>query len=361
MAVVVCHWTAIFPPMYGIAPPVTVVLAGYFGVELFFVLSGFLIGRLLFEIAAEDPTLRGWFIFMVRRWMRTLPLYYVWLGVLLLAIPPQTHFMSHLLSYATMTQNLAWPMPQDEWFNETWSLTIEEWFYLLFSATLIGAVAITRSQRVIWFVIGAFIALPLLARLLSPPPANFEHDMYHVAAFRLDAIAYGVALGRLHMSGSRLFLYPGALRLLGIALVGCFWIQDCTGVWFGLQRMPYFNLQFIGVSIGFCLFLAGLQGVRGHGGVFDRVIAQGSRISYGLYIMHLAIINRVLAFTAVHGYGRVFATVVALPLIFAVPYLSYRFFEAPILARRPRQRRHPAMVGRHSGAAVPVENVPAQG
>ncbi len=364
LGVVVCHLAAIFPPMYGLAPPVPVMLAGYFGVELFFALSGFLIGRLLFEIAETDPSPRGWFIFMVRRWMRTLPLYYVWLGVLLVAIPPRAHLLAHLVGYATMTQNLAWPMPADGWFNETWSLTIEEWFYLLFSATLIGAVAIARSQRAIWFVIGAFLAMPLLARVLSPVPADFERDMYHIAVLRLDAIAYGVALARLSMRGSRLFRHPLPAGLLGAALLACFWVQNCTGVWFGLRRMVYFNIQFVGISLGCCLLLAGLQAVRGRGGVLERAIAAGSRISYGLYIMHLAIINQVLVFAAAHGYGRWFATIVTLPLIFALPYLSYRFFEGPILAWRPRQSRFPAPARRHAEAAVAAvaaENVAAQG
>src|SRR3954451_24714128 len=55
---------------------------GFFGVELFFALSGFLIGGLLLDIIERDPGLGAWGRFMVRRWLRTLPLYLLWLAVL---------------------------------------------------------------------------------------------------------------------------------------------------------------------------------------------------------------------------------------------------------------------------------------
>ena len=357
MMVVVCHFTALYPPLFGLPSPVPLLLGGYFGVELFFVLSGFLIGRILLRIAAGDATLRGWFTFMLRRWLRTLPLYYLWLAVMALALPPGAGLLGHLLSFGTMTQNLAWPMPADEWFNQTWSLTIEEWFYLLFSAALLGAAALARSPRVSWAVIGAFIVVPLAARLLSPDPADFEKQMYHVALLRLDAIAYGVALARLHAGGARLFRHPVVAGLLGVAVIAAFWIQDSAGVWLHVTGIQFLNLQLVATSLGYCLLLVGLQHLRWRRGPVVKLITLGSQISYGLYMMHLAVIERVLQFGAVHRWSAWLEVAVSLPLVFLLPYLSWRFFEAPILAMRPGLRRRPAMVAHMDAAALPIETI----
>src|SRR5579872_1853864 len=217
--VLVTHWSVSFLPMLKIVPPIWILQSSTFGVELFFVLSGFLIGGLLFEIARREPSARSWLIFMTRRWLRTLPLYYIWLVILLLVLPAPPRPAFHLLQYATMLQNFVWPMPDSHWFNESWSLAIEEWFYLLFSAVLIATVAATRWRHAPWIAIILFIAGPAIARALLPFPDNFEQQIYHVAILRLDAIAYGVALAGLYAAGSRLFRYPWLTLPLGMAMV----------------------------------------------------------------------------------------------------------------------------------------------
>jgi peptidoglycan/LPS O-acetylase OafA/YrhL len=268
-----------------------------------------------------------------------LPLYYLWLLVLPLALPAPADLPGTLLHYATMTQNLAWPMPRDEWFNASWSLTIEEWFYLLFSAAMLGAVALTRSRRAIWWVIAAFIVVPAVARMLQPEPANFANDMYHTAVLRLDAIAYGVALARLQHQGSRLFRHPWLALAIGVALVASFWIQDSRGIWVPMPRMTFLLGQLFGTSVGLCLFLVGMQRVRVGSRPLRWLVSTGSQMSYGLYIMHLTIMGSVGWYAALHGRGPGFVIGVSLLLIVLLPYLSYRFFETPIMALRPRQAR----------------------
>jgi peptidoglycan/LPS O-acetylase OafA/YrhL len=359
--VLVAHYTAIFVPLFGGQPPVAVVLSAYWGVELFFVLSGFLIGRLLFAIAETDPTWHGWLTFMVRRWMRTLPLYYLWLIVIPLALPLPEHFGRKLLMFATMTQNLAWPMPGDEWFNVSWSLTIEEWFYLLFSLALISAVAFTRSRRSIWAVIALFLIAPAVARLLHPATEDFQHDIFHVVLLRLDAIAYGVALARLQVQGSAVFRHPRLAAAIGVALVALFWVQAADHVWLPLNASHYMLLQMTGGSVGLCLFLAGVAALRTRVRPLAWFVGMGSRLSYGIYMMHLTIIAAVSWFAVGHHGNNPFILVVSTALIVVLPYLSYRFFEAPIMARRPPQRRPaPAREPVWPAAAEPA-SAPAPG
>src|SRR5260370_1507541 len=70
--VLVAHFTDVTAIPMGARAPVLIALLGN-GVELFFALSGFLIGGLLMDIA--KPSLRAWTLFMIRRWMRPLPTY----------------------------------------------------------------------------------------------------------------------------------------------------------------------------------------------------------------------------------------------------------------------------------------------
>lgn len=83
---------------------------GRSGVELFFALSGFLIGGILCDIPPEHRTISNYGIFLVRRWMRTLPTYYFAIFIFLACpgifepsppAPPE-----HLINYLTFTQNV---------------------------------------------------------------------------------------------------------------------------------------------------------------------------------------------------------------------------------------------------------------
>jgi peptidoglycan/LPS O-acetylase OafA/YrhL len=342
-SVVAVHCFSVFLGMAHRPTPMAIVVGGMFGVELFFVLSGFLIGRLLFDIVDTDPTPRGWAIFMVRRWLRTLPLYFVWLVLVAVVLPGPTH----LLRYMTLTQNLAWPMPADHWFNESWSLAIEEWFYILFSVALIGTAAATRGSKLVWPVILAFILIPPVLRLLGPAPGEADPDLffnehiYHVVLYRLDAIAYGVALARLYHGGSRLFAHPWWAGGAGLVLVGAFGLQNSYGVWLPVSRTAFRNLQLVGVGVGFCLLLIALLRMPALPGPLGWVVRTCARISYGMYLMNITIIFLVVWYAG--GYGLRFDVSVCLALILLLPYLSQRFFEAPLMRLRPRQMRPPVL------------------
>ncbi len=278
---------------------------------------------------------------MIRRWMRTLPLY--WLAVIVMAFvwPPIQHPWQHFASYTLFLQNWAWPMPADNWFGVSWSLTIEEWFYLLFSVALIGTGIAWGSTRGFRCTLAAFIIAPLLARiglsyLISPG------DVYKIALLRLDAIAYGVALAGLHAERSRLFHYPKTAAAVGSLLVLAIWARfNTTAVPIpaAVFQTSYLSL----IAIGFCLCLAGALALPKRAlGLFAPIVQWLSHVSYGIYIIHLTILEmvswgwaegRLSAFSAT-------ALMIVAPLVLAS--LSFRYFEAPILARRPRQPESPS-------------------
>ncbi len=169
-------------------------------VGIFFVLSGYLIGHILLEgTAAKGKKLPRFMDFMQRRWLRTLPNYFLFLllNILLVYLGLAPGMLSHsTAAYAVFMQNFH--IPLDLFFWESWSLAVEEWFYLLFPLMvfgLIGWAAIDR-QRAYGITCTAFIALPVLARWsIGPHVVNDDTWtlwVHKLVITRLDAPGMGM-------------------------------------------------------------------------------------------------------------------------------------------------------------------------
>jgi len=337
LLVLVCHCANVFCNFWNKKPPDFVALSGVFGVELFFVLSGFLIGGLLASSATACPGWRGWWVFMLRRWMRTLPLYFTAIAIMAVVWPPADGRLAwHLLHYASLTQNLAWKMPADNWFGVSWSLTIEEWFYLLFSLPLLLAARWDKGRKSLPALVMVFIVVPNLVRFAAPPELDFGQVLYRAVAFRLDAIAYGV--------GASLIVtrYPGLLRrggvwlATGLMIVAFVWVQiDGLGValpsWF--YRFLFLPL----LAFGFCCCLPAALRLPQRSRWSAPCVFWLSTRSYGLYIVHLTVLEMATAAVFYHGFSRPGAIVSALAASAMLAELSWRLIEQPVLRRRPVQ------------------------
>ena len=121
------------------------------GVELFFVLSGFLIGGILLKLFEKNEhfnlkTIGG---FWIRRWFRTLPNYYL---ILLLNIVIvyfgiiKEDFSQFNWKFFFFLQNFTKPFTGFFW--ESWSLSIEEWFYLLFPIILVSIYLLLKMSKI---------------------------------------------------------------------------------------------------------------------------------------------------------------------------------------------------------------------
>jgi peptidoglycan/LPS O-acetylase OafA/YrhL len=321
--------------------------AGFFGVELFFVLSGFLIGRLLINIITVQPTLLAWLVFMTRRWMRTLPIYFILIGVLAVIWPP--HFwepnhwplLLHVLPpFLTLTQNLAWPMTYD-WFGVSWSLTVEEWFYLGFSAMLLSTVALLGRTAAFWTTVLFFLAVPNILRWHVPLSADFNRDIAGIAVMRLDAIAFGVALAwllpRLAFI-SRFRWVAFGLGALMIAGLWSEWIEQQPGLDQRAWRTVIFDLT----SIGFALCLPAAADLRRPPKILGPIVLAISTQSYAIYIMHLSVLEIVGSYIHTRNLPPVAAIVLSLVLIWGLSLASWRWIEGPIMRHRPAQpgRQH---------------------
>jgi peptidoglycan/LPS O-acetylase OafA/YrhL len=197
---------AIFSTVYGhavmLVPPAyrswhNLPVSAIDGVNIFFVLSGYLIGGILLKALLDERKPFALGHFWMRRWLRTLPAYLVVLGGVVAVWAVQGKLPAEVWRYCCFSQNLLTPHPA--FFPEGWSLAVEEWFYLLFPVMLLMLLGLIRSRRLAMAgTIGLFLALPLVFKYYQYQQGKGLDaalwDAYYrrVVAARLDAIALGV-------------------------------------------------------------------------------------------------------------------------------------------------------------------------
>ena len=170
--------------------------AGLFGVEIFYVLSGFLIGGIIIaEIKAKRfekfSDLRR---FWIRRWMRTLPLYYLFFALYLRWEWRGPFLLADHLEYLVFLQNFAWKI--SDFFIVSWSLAVEEYFYLFFPLFLWLVLKRNPPVRALGISIGIFMVVPLMLRAFTAPYPEwyaFDYNIRMMIVKRLDAPMFGVA------------------------------------------------------------------------------------------------------------------------------------------------------------------------
>jgi peptidoglycan/LPS O-acetylase OafA/YrhL len=265
-------------------------IAGPFGLAGFFVLSGFLIGGMLLRIVERGVDLQAWRRFTLRRLLRVMPTYLLWLALLALCDPPIPMHAALLADYATLTQNLAWPMLAGDWFGVSWSLAIEVWFYLLFGALALAAAA-RWGQRGLFGVLAAFLLLPLLARAVMPTELPWDANIRKIALLRLDAIASGVAVAVAMRHGTWMDRHRRGLALLGAAClvaVLAWWVIGEGG--FELHGRAARALVFNALQLGVALLLPALLRMHSRSPVVRNGWAWLSDATYAIYLVHLSML-----------------------------------------------------------------------
>lgn len=341
--VLICHSCMYFckTPDQGII--FYLVVLGVYGVELFFILSGFLIGRILLDIVRSKPDIRSLFTFLIRRWMRTLPAYYFWLLVFIfgwyyrfgdITMRP---LKAILLYYLSFTQNLAWPMVGD-YFSVTWSLTIEEWFYLTFSIALILASKYFGSSKGIKIVLAFFLIFPLILRFNLPANISWDQVVRKVVIYRLDEIALGV-IGLLLYHRFPIFRKKAyEIGAVGIFLFLTLWLG---GKYFGLlptflqqiQRVMIFNLS--GIIFLLC-FPAAIK-IKSLPKIIQFIIQNLSNLAYSLYLTHLTILEIIFHLKHQYHWSTGLSLMLFVISVLIASLFSWYIIEKPFLRLRPKQ------------------------
>src|SRR4051812_21992985 len=187
LAVVATHTRVFLLPHF---PGLSRIGFGTFGVELFFVLSGFLIGGILLNLGDTLAHPRTLVTFWYRRWMRTLPNYVLFLAIAVVAQLATGRNPPRLDSYLFFGQNLVRPIPP--FFAESWSLAVEEWFYLAFPLLLAIVLRWRRVRRAFVAVALVLLIVPPILRVVWLEGGMAEEGMREIVILRLDALMYGV-------------------------------------------------------------------------------------------------------------------------------------------------------------------------
>ncbi len=308
---------------------------GWMGVDLFFVVSGYLITTILLRSSNEGAS--GLLSFFVRRSLRIWPIYYLVLIAFVAAnaLLPRPQPTAGLTLYLTYTQFLprywgadgpAFPRA----FAHTWSLAVEEQFYLIWPALLLlmgrkalvplclGAAAVAVVSRG-WFHLDPQLLLGRCDGLAMGGLLAAAFSARPWAAGREDAVRKGFAM---------MILVPLAFFLgfaAGTDAERAEPIRASVEILLG-------NVLFGGV-VGLCLLDTGrarLALLRD-----PRLVALG-RISYGLYLYHNLVFSGLqLRFGPTGTPG--WAILAGSGLTLAMAALSWRAIERPILAWRDRQ------------------------
>ena len=317
----------------------TLMWTGRLGVNLFFVLSGFLITGILVDSRTRTDYYRR---FYVRRALRILPAYLVILCVLLL-----THYSSKAFVFLSFfyLSNLTPLFGITLSYPVLWSLAVEEHFYLLWPAFVryLGATALGVLSLLI-------VALSPIARLLSFPH-SISHGIANYACNdytwnSLDGLACGAILALIvrHSKISRYRLLGFAGAFLGFSILiwmigiphGILTRQTAFGA--SLQVVPW-HFAFTGV-LG-CALLLGSSRYKWI--VDSRFLGFFGAISYGLYLIHVlifALYDHIATSISI-------TTAVTLPLLFLrlviaggisvlIAYISRRLFEERFLQLKDR-------------------------
>lgn len=271
---------------------------GWMGVDLFFVLSGFLIGgQVLAPLARGEKLEFG--DFYLRRAFRILPAFVVVLGVYLWWPPfREAQGMEPWWKFATFTMNLSIDYGSRQAFSHAWSLCVEEHFYLLFPLlawTMTRRPSRARFIMLCTAVVLGGIALRALLWLhfdaLDPDRNWFVEDIYYPTWCRLDGLLAGVALATLQVfrpqAWARAQAHANGVLCAGVLVMAlALWLfRDRVGLTGNAVGWPV-------LSFGLALLVFAGAGQRSWIGRW-RVpgAAWIAAISYSLYLTHKAMFH----------------------------------------------------------------------
>jgi peptidoglycan/LPS O-acetylase OafA/YrhL len=337
---------------------------GWAGVDVFFVLSGFLITGILFDTRDEEHRVRD---FYVRRTLRIFPLYYGAIFLLVLSYPIfrwewswswllWPAYLGNFLHGIHLTDgtslkmlaeaqlvSLSFPRVQ-LLFGHFWSLCVEEQFYLIWPWVVFG---VRDRRKLLWICMACVAACPLLRVLATHTLPHYlleQEVLYRFTPFRVDALLLGGALALVRRGSS-------ARILLVAARIGFAAISSAVLLWLALALVPghthrgyaFPPWRFTwGLSVIDLLAACAIVMALEFGSTTSRILSLSplrwlGRISYGAYVFHA--IPYVL-FGHLAGrytsHPRVATAVMGFCSTLLLAWASFRWFERPFIRLKRR-------------------------
>lgn len=342
---------------------------GWAGVDVFFVLSGFLITGILYDSQHKPHRYRD---FYIRRTLRIFPLYYAVWAMLLILTPialwqwnwrwalwpaylgnyarffflhvPGNPYRFDRITFGPRVQNW-FGGPMHLYIGHFWSLCVEEQFYLVWPLVVYQ---VRRRETLLKICMAVILLMPVLRWLLSTTlPASLLHMelLYRSLPTRLDALLIGGAIA-LSLRGSQQTLLRRMRRpLLGVSalLFLVLYVVSTKVLLLPLEGSASSWIAITGFTL-IDLFAAALILESIHPGSFlgrilsVRPLQALGTISYGFYVYH-DLFHDFYAYVAMR-YFRQYAYPVTMAIAFSstlvIATLSYRLLERPLLKLKDR-------------------------
>ncbi len=309
---------------------------GFLGVDVFFVLSGFLITSILLREQSTTGSVR-FGAFYRRRALRLLPALFAFLTVHVVyasivhvqAAVERSSVMAAVFYYYNWKLVYSFPLVRPE-LTHLWSLSIEEQFYFVWPVALIFLLGVRRRLSTVVVVMSASIlALAvwrmMLARHLSPALVYFRTDA------QADALLVGALAAHLWMRGTvpwKRFLAPAAWVALAFMTVCIYRVES--------DHQFLYNGGFTLIAIAVAvMLLATLESSWCPARVLTtRPLRAVGRVSYGLYLWHVLVFSIVVDHTRTQPVGVTIA--LALGITAVVTAASWFLIEQPFLRLKDR-------------------------
>jgi peptidoglycan/LPS O-acetylase OafA/YrhL len=323
LLIVYHHWT---PLTFDIHPDSVIgrlTALSWSGVDLFFVLSGFLIGGILLDNRKSASYFKT---FYVRRACRILPLYLLSLSLFYLTRSNGWLWDSALPWYAyfTFTQNI-WtvftPQAAALWLVPTWSLAVEEQFYLTLPL-LLRRIDVRNLPRIVLITV---ITVTVFRTFLY---FNFRFAAaanYVLLPSRADALMLGVWAAWCERNGKRIskrLLYPASALLFSGFIALSWFAPDRTAPL--MMTAGYGLIAFFYLSVLLLATQGGFQFLR------MPVLTSVGVLAYWIYLFHLPTVGLLRGHEPSATLDPI-ATLIALPVVFLCAKLSWKYFEKPLV------------------------------
>jgi peptidoglycan/LPS O-acetylase OafA/YrhL len=308
------------------------------GVDLFFVLSGFLIGGILID---NRDAKNLWPVFYLRRSLRILPLYFFILILFAFFLQDFPWPLNNeplnsplpLWSYATFTQNFLIGLKGtfgSNWLGPTWSLAIEEQFYIFLPFLIV----FLKPKLLPWFVLGAIvIATPL--RIIFYHAESTFLSFYVLMPCRMDSLLMGVACAIIYRSPDAMNFIKSNRSLANITMAILFYAVIVLGF---VSSHPFSRgMVFGGYTLLAALYATVLLVSIDDTGALKKLttwtpLRKLGEIAFGVYLTHEITLG--LAFIVLRGKqpeiktaADVFTMLAALVATIAFSKASWEFFE----------------------------------
>ena len=365
LAVIVCHVNISFPTLFPssrVNHLITAISsAGWVGVDLFFVLSGFLITGILYSAKESENFYRN---FYVRRALRIFPLFYAYTVALIVVLPMVLSGMKNstlafwlhspwldrvsvfAYFYNFRAAFIAHHLPL---VNHFWSLAVEEHFYLVWPFVVL------RSPRPILMrlcLAGGCVSLLLRLALMNSPSGLFA--AYLLTPCRLDGLLFGSWLALASLDDAT-WKQVGrfAPSVVVIATAGVMAIAIHRGHFYDIipPGAPHDSRPIVtaGISLVSILFAAALAIVVRGGGLTRwlelPLLRRIGLYSYGMYVYHECVILLVRRSNLLTGMSearsKLIVLIAATAITFTVAAASYHAFERPFLKWKSRYETRP--------------------